>query len=497
MRRLLLAAGALALAALLLPPDLRGQEPPPSAEGPGPWEEVVFLPESGLSVLLERDPRGVLLDRASYLDLHRRAREAAGGAEAGAAGPAVRLLRVEAEGAVEGERARVAVRLTLRHRGPGREALPLRLGGSVLSATLDGAPAPLSADPKGGLVLSVEGAGIHEAVVEVAATVEASRGDRTLSLDLPAAPAVRWSLTVPGRVTGRAEGGIGRTERLADPDRTRFVAFGSTGALRASWREGDEGTDLPPLLRGRVRTLAEVGERALDCLVLLHLECWRSPADAFDLDLPSDLAVLGLEGDASLLPAGPPAGGRAPFRIRFPEPFTGARTVLLRATRPLPGPGEAALPGVDLPGAAAVHRLLAVRFTDGLRGRVEAGEGAVRLDPSLSEQGAVDALLRLEAAGAARALSERPSVRLRADARVLLDLADDGPWLAASFLYLPRGDRLYGVDPLLPEGFQPETVAVSGGISFLRGRTPEGRLSLLFPGGVAPGGAVTVTLRGR
>ena len=43
--------------------------------------------------------------------------------------------------------------------------------------------------------------------------------------------------------------------------------------------------------------------------------------------------------------------------------------------------------------------------------------------------------------------------------RALLDLADDGPWLTVAILYRPRGDRLYGVDPLLPEGFLPETVA--------------------------------------
>ena len=492
-RLLLRLLGAAALAAALLPaPPVRGQDGPSS---PGPWDEVVFLPESGLSVLLEKDPRGVLLDGSNYLDLHRRAREAGGGG-ASLPGPAVRLLRVVAEGTVEGDRARVLVRLTLLHRGPGRDILPIPVGGSVLSATLDGAPATLSSDGKGTPLLAVEGAGFHEAVIEVTATVERRQGDRTLVLALPAAPAARWSLTVPGRVTGRAGQGLARTERLTDPDATRFVSYGAAGGISASWREGDEGTDLPPLLRGRVRILAEVGERAMDVLVLLRLECWRSPAGSFLVDLPADLALLGVEGEATLQPEGEPAAGVARHRLRFPEPFTGARAVILRASRSLDGPGVAALPVVDLPGAAA-DRVLAVRFTDGLRGRVEPGAGAVRLDPALSEQGAVDALLRLDAGASALAISERPSVRLRADARVLLDLADDGPWLAASILYLPRGDRLYGVDPLLPEGFLPETVAVSGDLPFLRGTTPGGRLSLVFPGGVAPGSAVTVTLRGR
>lgn len=483
---------------LLLPasPGLLAEEAPGAQEGP--WEEVVFLPEKGLSVLLERDPRGVLLDRASYLDLHRRAREARGGAPAPLPGPAVRLLRCEVEGVVEGERARLRARLAISCRGSGRERLPLAFGGSVAAATLDGAPAVLSAAEKGGLELLVQGEGVHEAVVDLLALIQRSPGGRELRVDLPLAPVSRWSLEIPGRVTAIATESLGRTERLADPERTRLVAFRPLGVLRASWREGDEGTDLPPVVRGTIRTLVEVGERAATAAVLLRLEVSRRPQGEFAFALPGDLQVLGVEGEgASLLPAGEPAGGLAPFVLRFPETFTGSRTVLVRGARALPGPGSSELPVVDLPAAAVADRRMAVRFTDGLRGFVEPGPGAARLDPALSEQGAVDAVLDLGSGGTARAWSERPSVRCRADIRALLDLAEDGPWLAASFLFRPLGDRLYGVDPRLPPGFVPDSVAVSGDPPFLRGTTPGGRLAIVFPGGIPQGSAVAVSVRGR
>jgi hypothetical protein len=488
---------AAVFAALCASSVVRADESEPSREL-GPWEEVVFLPESGLSVLLERDPRGVLLDRATYVDLYRRARAARGDATESAPGPALRLLRCDVNGAVAGEQAKLRVQLSVACRGATRETLALRLGGAVTSAVLDGAPATLGADAKGGLTLSVRGAGLHEAVVDLVAPVVRTKGQRTVTIELPAAPASRWALDIPGRVTASAGEGLWRSERLSGPDRTRLVAFGAAKTLTATWHEGDQGTDLPPLVRANVRTLAEVGERSLDAAVLLRVECSRSPRDAFAVTLPADLSVLGVDGDgASLVPAGAAADGRAPFTLKFVEPFTGVRTVMLRASRALPGAGTSDLPVVDVSGAATVERLLAVRFKDGLRGFIEAGDGATRLDPAASQEGAVDALLRLEASATPRARSERPSVQLRADARVLLDLADDGPWLAASFLYQPRGDRLYGVDPMLPAGFLPETVEVSGDRAFLRGATPDGRLSLVFPGGVAAGGAVTVAVRGR
>ena len=61
--------------------------------------------------------------------------------------------------------------------------------------------------------------------------------------------------------------------------------------------------------------------------------------------------------------------------------------------------------------AATVDRMLAVRFTDGLRGVVDPGDHATRLDAALSEQGAVDALLRLDDVAVAQDALDRRRMR--------------------------------------------------------------------------------------
>ena len=205
MRRLAL----LAAVAVLAVPAARADEEA------GPWDEVVFLPEKGLSVLLERDPKGVLLDRATYLDLHRRARAARRDLSGEAGGWTVAIARGDVEAAVEGERVRATVRLSVAVRGGGREILPLPAAAAVTAATVDGAPATLGASADGkALLLSLQGDGLHEVVLELAAPVERKGGTRSVAIPLPAAIALRWSLLVPGRVTAAADAGASRTERL-------------------------------------------------------------------------------------------------------------------------------------------------------------------------------------------------------------------------------------------------------------------------------------------
>ena len=100
MRRRTAAALILAAATALVPGlDVRAADD----HEPGPWEEVVFLPESGLSVLLERDPRGVLLERGDYLDLYRRARAAGRAGSGDISGIPSGVLRCDVDGIVEGD----------------------------------------------------------------------------------------------------------------------------------------------------------------------------------------------------------------------------------------------------------------------------------------------------------------------------------------------------------------------------------------------------------
>jgi hypothetical protein len=467
-----------------------------------PWDDVVFLPESGLSVLLERDPKGVLLDRATYLDLHRRARAARGDLSAAPGAWKALVARADVEATLDGERLRARVRMAVAVRGGGRETVALPAAGAAVSATLDGAPATLGASADGKwLLLSVQGDGFHEAVVDLVAPVERKAGTRSVALALPPALALRWMLLVPGRVTATVAAAASRVERLENPDRTRITAYpgAKDPSLRLSWREGDEGTDLPPVVTGVERTLVEAGERSLSIQTVLRIQVQRRPESIFPLVVPPGLTILGIDSESPVSLSGSlrEAGVR---NLVFPEPFTGVRTVVIRASRPLPGPGTATVDLPRLAGSRSVDRRLAIRFVEGLRGLVDAGPGAVREESApVPGEGAVDAVLRLTGTGdeTVSFRTERPSARVEADLRAVVDLAEDGPWIAASFLYRPRNDRLYGVEPRLPPGFTPDAVGVSGDVPHFRSLSPDGRLSVVFPGGIEPGGAVAVTVRGR
>jgi hypothetical protein len=497
-RRLALVLGV--AAACLAPAGaLRADDDGPADESP--WEDVVFLPDSGLAILLERDPKGVLLDRKAYLDLHRRARAAKGDLSGAAGDWKAHVVRCEADGVVDGERARLRVRLAVAVRGGGTESVALPAGAAVLSATLDGAPAALGADGEGkSLALRVRGDGIHEALLEIAVPVTRKGGSRSVVAPLPPALVSRWSLEVPGRVTAAPGAGARRVERLSKPDRTRIVSYPTPAApgVAASWREGDEGTDLPPLVGAMSRTLVEVGERSLAVSTVLFLQVHRRPESKFKVHFPSGLQLLGVDSESPVV-LGDSIDDMGARTLSFPEPFTGSRTVVIRATRALGGPGAAEFVAPTVFASLPVTRVVAVRFADGLRGFVEPGSGAERVDGFADpKEGAVDAVLRLtEATPLLRVRTERPRAKVAADVRAVVDLAEDGPWLAASFLYRPRGDRLYGVRPLLPAGFAPDSVVVSGDLPHVRSLGPDGRLDVVFPGGVDAGGAVAVVVRGR
>ncbi|HEU4395842.1 MAG TPA: hypothetical protein VFS92_09770, partial [Planctomycetota bacterium] len=279
MRSALLAAAALALA--VLGSAGARADTPVANPADDPWADLVFLPESGLSVLLERDPRGVLLDREGYLDLHRRARAARAPGLDPSVAERVLVARCEADGVVEEERVRWRVRMSIAVRGGGRETVALPAAGSVVAAFLDGAPAPLAASPDGkSLLLTIRGDGVHESLVEVLAPVRKRGGRSDVAFPLPAAAALRWSLEIPGAVTAETRLRASRVEKLEGPPRTRVVGYpdAKSPAAEAWWRAGDEGTDLPPLVGGSVRTLLEVGERAATALSIVRVEVARRPA---------------------------------------------------------------------------------------------------------------------------------------------------------------------------------------------------------------------------
>ena len=219
--RLLLAALASLMIAL-------GSPGPSLAQGTNPPEKVreIFVPFKDLNVLLENQPRRVLLSRQEYDDLVKRARIA----PARHVPQSAVLMSADYEGRSDGQRVRMAGTLAIDVLEEGLHALPLDLGGvGLLSAKLDDRDAPIGRTPDGRLSLLLEGVGRHTLVLDIVAPLETTSARQMLFLRLPRAGAGRLRLTVPGDVELRAGADLSGRELDRKAGVTRFELLPTAG----------------------------------------------------------------------------------------------------------------------------------------------------------------------------------------------------------------------------------------------------------------------------
>ena len=157
----------------------------------------LFVPFEDLSVLLQRQPQRVLLSRAEYEELVRKAKKSP---EKQVPYAAV-LVSADYTAAIQQQRARLTGTLTVDVLEDGLHAVPLELAGVGLhSAKLDGKDAAIGRADDGHLSLFVEGVGRHELVLEMVAPLETTAARQVLHFRLPRPPAAQLHLTVPGDV---------------------------------------------------------------------------------------------------------------------------------------------------------------------------------------------------------------------------------------------------------------------------------------------------------
>ena len=261
------------------------QQANPTETNPPEKVREIFVPFKDLNILLENQPRRVLLSRQQYDELLKKAkitpspaRPPGGRADRG------RLQRPQRRAAGAASPARWPSTCWKK----GLQAVPLDLGGvGLLSAKLDDRDAPIGRAPDGGLSLLVEGVGRHALVLEMVAPLETTAARQMLFFRLPRAAAGRLRLVVPGdveirsgadvagRVVDRAAG-VTRFELLPTAgDATLVMSLNShlqrreqaviarsvlvdevTAGLREALRHGFAGDSLPgggslPLRRAR------------------------------------------------------------------------------------------------------------------------------------------------------------------------------------------------------------------------------------------------------
>jgi hypothetical protein len=158
----------------------------------------IFVPYGDLHVLLEQQPKRVMLTREEFDALVQKAKKTP---EKHVPQNTV-LAAAEYEVAVHDQRAELTGRLTIDVLEEGLHAVPLDIAGVGLRrGELDGKPAALGRAEPGPLLLFVEGLGRHVLRLEMVAPVLTSAARQTLRYRLPRPAATQLALTVAGRTS--------------------------------------------------------------------------------------------------------------------------------------------------------------------------------------------------------------------------------------------------------------------------------------------------------
>ncbi|NLE60108.1 MAG: hypothetical protein GX616_17295, partial [Planctomycetes bacterium] len=161
----------------------------------------LYVPFEDLNVILEGQPRRVLLSREEYQQLKK---AAVTEAEARPSRDAA-ILAADYRIDVQSGRALITGELSIEVLVPGIHALPLDLAGVGLrKAELDDGNAPIGRSDEGRLDLFVSGKGLHTLRLELVAPLETTAATQVLNYRLPTPAATKVRLTVPGDVEVKA-----------------------------------------------------------------------------------------------------------------------------------------------------------------------------------------------------------------------------------------------------------------------------------------------------
>lgn len=488
--------GLCAAISLAVTQFVAGQAEPAS---PSDVVRELYVPLDDLNVLLENQPRRVLLTRSEFDELLAQAR-----IQPKMAAPvAAAILSGDYEAVVDQERARIQGRLTIDVMEEGLRALPLDLAGvGLIRADLDSRSAAIGRDPAGKPTLFLEGVGRHELTLELVTPLTTSAAQQTLRFRLPAAATSTLRLTVPGDVEIKSGARVVNRNFDAGAGRTRFelLAQGETNIVM---------TLNSHLLRQERSVLAKavlVDEvtrnyerlHATFAMAVLH-----KAVDSFRLLIPEGFEVTQVQSPL-LARWSTDSNGReqSVLDIRLREPTTQIEVINISAIRTAAPPTPWALPtirAIDVLGEVSVVGLLledrmqvqgiestnlipidTAVLTQALPASVfQAEPGAPQLRP-VAAYYAPQSEYRL-AAG-----FQAPAAQLRVTTDMLLTLTEKDQQLRAGFTLLPEWEKLFAADVVVPENWQVTGVTAADGTALSFERFAE-RVHVRLPKGIASG----------
>jgi len=473
---------------------------PASAGGPTKPAKVVrelFVPMEDLNILLENQPRRVLLSREEYDALLSKAHDR------GEALPPQSAMLTDGvySARLRDGRATIDGVLGVEVLADGAQAVPLELGRVGLkSATLDGQPAPLGQDPQGRLVLLVEGRGRHELRLALVAPVETTAATQVLGFRLPTPPAARFELVVDGDV--EVKSGLAVVGRRWDSAAgvTRFELLPRGGEVSLAMTLNSRLLRKDQTVIGRTVLLAALTEGGEQVHATVSLSILHRAVDRFRFAVPEGFEITGVHSPHLSSWAVAEQGGRRVLEARLREATTEKVVLSISAMRGRPRLDKWTLPRLRLLDADGEATVVALLLDERLKPKTIRPKGLISIDTAPLE-GVIPAAMRAESPLAAvaayyapggdwslAASFERPPARLAATTVALLTLSDRRQRLAADVLLAPEHEPLFEVDLHLPAAWHVERVTDAEGrpIAFQRHKKAA-RLHVALAQGIRSG----------
>jgi autotransporter-associated beta strand protein len=458
----------LAMLALVLwpggPTELLAAENSPRPQPPVVRE--IFVPFEDLSVLLQQQPRRVLLSRQQYADLLQRAKKA----PETHAPQAALLVAADYTATIHQQRAQISGALEVEVLEDGLHAVALDLGGvGLLDAQLDGHSAAIGQPDGGRPVLLVEGLGRHRLALKMAAPLETTAARQVLNFRLPRPPAARMHLTAAGDV--EVKSGADVVSRVVDETAgvTRFELLPRPGDMSLVLTLNSHLQRRQQAIVARSVLIDEITQAYEKLHATISLAVLQRAVDRFRFAVPEKFEILEVTSPLLARWNLEDEGGRRVLNVQLREQTTETVVLSIAAIDSSYRPGQwrlQRLTPLDVVGEVAVVGLLA---EDRLEAKAIIAEGLIPIDTAvlrnalpatISRAAPAPPPLRAVAAYYApqgrfelSARFDKPPAEMAVTTNLLLILEDQSQQVRGGFAILPKVEKQFAFDFTAPPGW--------------------------------------------
>lgn len=463
----------------------------------------LYVPFEDLNVILEGQPRRVLLSREEYQQLKK---AAVAEAEARPSRDAA-ILAADYRIDVQSGRALITGELSIEVLVPGIHALPLDLAGVGLrKAELDDGNAAIGRSDEGRLDLFVSGKGLHTLRLELVAPLETTAATQVLNYRLPTPAATKVRLTVPGDVEVKAGAHTISRELDEAGSVTRFELVPRRGDVSLVMTLNSKLLRQERIVVARSVMVDEVTQVYERLHATFSMTALHKAVDTFEFRLPEGFEVTYVESPQMARWSVESNDGGRVLRIHLREQTAGLVVMSLSAIRSAPKLDAWSMPRLeplDVEGQVSVVGLV---LEDRLQARSVKTQGLIPVDTLVLTRALPASVFQAEPgsprvrpiiAGYApqrdfgiSAGFHKPEAEVSVTTNLLLTLTDKGHEIRGGFAILPKEEKRFSFDFAAPAGWDVTAVTdvENKPLPIERFDRPEGgtRIHVRLPQGVTP-----------